>query len=200
MTASTNYMRLAVSMLALQVLAACQTTPEVTTSMTERDPRVSGIVVVRSYQDEFKIDGKDVPVAVEYAWDYQRAIAIERVSDPQGKLVSLTDKPDLTLNLTDSEKAYALELARSHPELKAQMETADHLYGGFSYREISDPDCSSGTRCVHVVASTRAAAGDGWRKLVHAIVDVQKGVVVHPHFAAGDVEPFDTSELNAKGH
>lgn len=177
---------------ALFVLAGCQTLQS-TADQFERDPRASGVVLVRSYDDEFKIDGKDVRVHVEYAWDYSRGIAIERITTPDGALVSLTDQPELTLNLTDAEKEYAFDLARADPEIGPQVASADHVYGGFSYRESSDAACGYGSRCVHVVAS----AGDGWRKLVHAIVDLQTGRVVHPHFAAGDVDPYDAAQLKA---
>lgn len=176
----------------LLVLAGCQTL-NTTADQTERDPRASGVVLVRSYDDEFKIDGKDVRVHVEYAWDYSRGIATERITTPDGALVSLTDQPELTLNLTDAEKEYAFDLARADPEIGPQVASADHVYGGFSYREASDAACGYGSRCVHVVAS----AGDGWRKLVHAIVDLQTGRVVHPHFNAGDVDPYDAAQLKA---
>jgi hypothetical protein len=177
---------------ALVALSGCQSLPT-NAGHAERDPRASGLVLVRSYNDEFKIDGGDVRVHVEYAWDYERGVAIERITRPDGTLVSLTDQPELTLNLTDAEKEYAFDLARAHPEIGPQIASADHVYGGFSYREASDSACSYGSRCVHVVAS----AGDGWRKLVHAIVDLQKGTVVHPHFAAGDVDPYDAAQLKA---
>jgi hypothetical protein len=175
------------------LLLGCQSGPGTSARTAERDPRVSGVVVVRSYDDVFKIDDRDLRVHVEYAWDYTRGVAIERITDPDGAAISLTDQPDLTLNLTEDEKAYALELARTHPDLREQIEQSDHLYGGFSYREADDPACFTGSRCVHVVAS----AGDGWRKLVHAIVDLQTGTVVHPHYAAGDVEPYDPAQLKA---
>ncbi|MBK8070042.1 MAG: hypothetical protein IPK27_21235 [Rhodanobacteraceae bacterium] len=176
----------------LLALAGCQTL-QTSAGHVERDPRASGIVLVRSYNDEFKIDGQDVRVHVEYAWDYNRGIAIERITAPDGALVSQSDQPELTLNLTDAEKEYAFDLARAHPEIGPQIANADHVYGGFSYREADDAACGYGSRCVHVVAS----AGDGWRKLVHAIVDLQTGTVVHPHFAAGDVEPYDATQLKA---
>ena len=184
------------------LLAACQSSGPASSTKTiaDRDPRVSGVVVVRSYEDEFKIDGADVRVTVEYAWDYNRAVAIERITDIQGKQISLTDQPELTLNLTDAEQAYAFELTKAHPDLKAQIAGADHLYGGFSYREADDPACYRGSRCVHVMASTTAPAGDGWRKLAHAIVDLQTGKVVHPNYDDGKTEPLDTSELRAKGN
>jgi hypothetical protein len=183
--------------MAIATLAGCQAGPTAGIRPSERDPRVSGVVIVRSYDDEFKIDGRDVRVHVEYAWDYGKAVAIERIADENGELISLTDQPELTLNLTDAEKAYALELARSHPDLKEQIEQSDHLYGGFSYREASDPECFLRSRCVHVVASSQGVSGDGWRKLVHAIVDLQTGRVVHPHYAAGDVDPLDPIQLKA---
>lgn len=179
----------AAPLLALLMLTGCQSGP----TASVRDARASGVVVVRSYDDVFKIEGRDVPVHVAYAWDYDRAVATERVTDPQGKVLSQSDQPDLTLNLTDAEKAYALELAAAHPDLAAQIENSDYLYGGFSYREANDPDCYIGSRCVHVVAS----AGDGHRKLVHAIVDVQTGRVIHPFFGGAETTPFDAKQLKA---
>ncbi len=189
-------------LMAAILLAGCQTSGPAGSarSVADRDPRVSGIVVVRSYEDEFKTESGDVRVTVEYAWDYDRAVAIERITDAQGKQISLTDQPELTLNLTDAEQAYAFELTKAHPDLKAQVAGSDHLYGGFSYREANDPACYRGSRCVHVMASTTAPAGDGWRKVVHAIVDLQAGKVVHPNYDDGKTEPLDTSELRAKGN
>lgn len=177
-------------------LGGCQSTPRMTSDAptTERDPRASGIVVVRSYDDEFKLDGRDVPVSVAYAWDYDRAVAIERITAADGTLISQTEQPELTLNLTDAEKAYALEIASVHPQLREQMARATHVYGGFSYREASDPACFHGSRCVHVVASM----GDGYRKLVHAIVDVQSGRVVHPNYTASETTPLSDTELETE--
>ncbi len=191
---------LAALMLAPVCFSGCSSGPSgAIAKKSERDPRVSGVVVVRSYDDEFKIDGKDVPVHVEYAWDYGRAVAIERITDLTSQSTTVIDQPELTLNLTDGEEAYAFELAKAHPDLKDQIARADHLYGGFSYREAEDPACYHGSRCVHVMASTTSPAGDGWRKVVHAIVDLQAAVVVHPHYDDGKTEPFATSELRAKG-
>lgn len=196
MTRSRNVF--ATTLMATLLLAGCQSGPTaVARADAARDPRVSGVVVVRSYNDEFKIGGGDVRVHVEYAWDYDRAVAVERITNAQGELVSLTDQPELTLNLTDAEKAYALELAAAHPQLKPQIEHSDHLYGGFSYREASDPDCYHGSRCVHVVASAKGAGGDGWRKVVHAIVDLQTGRVIHPDFGGAETTPFDAAQLKA---
>ncbi len=197
-----NRARASLALVAALLLAGCQSPgPTSATKVSAgRDPRASGIVVVRSYQDEFKIDGGDVRVTVEYAWDYDHAVAVERISDAQGKLISRTEQPDLTLNLTAAEQAYAFELASAHPDLKAQVAGSEHLYGGFSYRDASDPDCYRGSRCVHVMASTSSPNGDGWRKVVHAIVDLQAGRVVHPNYDDGKTEPLDTSELRAKGN
>lgn len=196
------FARTSLALTAALLLAGCQSPGPISTTevSAERDPRVSGIVVVRSYEDEFKIDGGDVRVTVEYAWDYDRAVAVERITDAQGKLISRTEQPELTLNLTDAEQAYAFELTRAHPDLKDQVAGSDHLYGGFSYRDASDPACYRGSRCVHVMASTMAPAGDGWRKVVHAIIDLQAGKVVHPNYDDGKTEPLDTSELRAKGN
>lgn len=196
MHAPTLLRAILIPMLGALWLGGCQGTPKLASDAptSQRDPRASGIVVVRSYDDEFKIDGRDVPVSVEYAWDYSRAVAIERISEVNGTLISETEQPELTLNLTDEEKAYALEIASVHPQLREQMARATHVYGGFSYREASDPACFHGSRCVHVVASI----GDGHRKLVHAIVDVQSGQVVHPNYTASETTPLSESELETE--
>ncbi len=178
------------------LLIGCQSTAIAPlTDGSLRDPRVSGVIVIRSYGDEFKIDGHDVPVFVQYAWDYTRGVATERITTPKGELISATDQPDLTLNLTDAERAYAFELAGQHPKLKAQFAQAGHVYGGFSFRESDDPACFRGSRCVHVVAST----SDGYRKLAHAIVDLQAGIVVHTHYEPKQIKPLTGSELTSKG-
>lgn len=58
----------AVAALATLLLAGCQSGPSANARAdVARDPRVSGVVVVRSYDDEFKTDGGDVRVHVEYA-------------------------------------------------------------------------------------------------------------------------------------
>lgn len=177
-------------------LTACQLrAPRLSDGEQARDPRVSGQVLARSYEDSFKIDGQDVIVSVEYAWDYGRAVAIERITAADGRLISLSEQPDLTLNLTEPEKEYAFEIAAAHPRLREQMAAASFVYGGFSYREADDPACFTGSRCVHVVAS---GGKDGLRKLVHAIVDVQRGVVVHPDYTSSESHPLTREELQAR--
>ena len=56
-------------LMAAILLAGCQTSGPAGSarSVADRDPRVSGIVVVRSYEDEFKTESGDVRVTVEYA-------------------------------------------------------------------------------------------------------------------------------------
>lgn len=189
-------LRLAVLIQTAILLSGCQTASVSQLADKARDPRVSGVVIVRSYGDEFKIDGRDVKVTVEYGWDYNRSTAIERISTPEGVLISANEQPDLTLNLTDAEREYAFELAGKHPQLANQFKRAGHVYGGFSYREADDPACFRGSRCVHVVMSTT----DGYRKLAHAIVDLQKGVVVHPNYEPDQTKPLQGTELTRKGN
>jgi hypothetical protein len=157
----------------------------VSSAKASRDITLPGYVVVRRYQDVYKYAGADVPVTVEYGWDYRRGIAVERVYDRDGGAARETrDRPGLTLNLTDAELELAFALAREHPELAIALSQPDlNFYGGFSYESPDDPVCTTGSRCVHVIVS----AGDGNTAVAHAIVDLMTRKVVDPHYERHDV-------------
>lgn len=139
-------------------------------------------VAVRRYDDVFREEGRNVPVTVEYGWDYRRSSAIERIFERGGStLRSERAMPGLTLNVTDAELELAFALAREYPELKGLLNQPDlNFYGGFSYEDAEDAVCRAGSRCVHVIVS----AGDGNRSVAHAIVDLASRKVVHPFFTS----------------
>jgi hypothetical protein len=133
-------------------------------------------VLVRDYGDEQKIDGGERRVRVEYLWDYSAGAARVRTLDLDGRVLEDHTQPGLTLNATPQELEYAFELARSEPSLaaKARGHADVDWYGGFSFREPGHAGCDLGSRCVHVIASR-----DGGRhKVLHALVDLQRGRVV----------------------
>lgn len=133
-------------------------------------------VLVREYGDEQKRDGTEVRVRVEYLWDYTAGAARVRTLDLDGKVVEDRTQPGLTLNATPEELEYAFELTRAEPALAAKARgVADvNWYGGFSFREPGHAGCDVGSRCVHVIASRDA----GRHKVLHALVDLQRGKVV----------------------
>ena len=196
--------RLAVATLAAALLAACagprvqrmpqaprtlahvsssagETGPGVSATKASRDIVLPSYVVVRRYDDVFREDDRNVPVTVEYGWDYLRRSAIERVyARGSDTLRSERAIAGLTLNVSDAELELAFALVREEPQLATVLSQPQlNFYGGFSYEEADDPDCGAGSRCIHVIIS----AGDGQRAVAHSIVDLATRRVVHPFYA-----------------
>ncbi len=155
--------------------------PGVSATKASRDIALPSYVVVRRYDDVFREDDRNVPVTVEYGWDYLRRSAIERVyARGSDTLRSERAIPGLTLNVTDGELELAFALVREEPQLATVLSQPQlNFYGGFSYEEADDPDCAEGSRCIHVIIS----AGDGQRAVAHCIVDLATRRVVHPFYA-----------------
>lgn len=153
----------------------------------------SGFVLVREYVDSIKSETGDQYQKVQYGWDYDLGSAKIRTYSMEGKLLSDEAAPDLTLNTSDSELAYAFALVRSHPNLKAASARPDAtLYGGFSYRYGDDKSpaaalCRAKSRCVHVFISGGIS---GETLYAQAIVDLASGKVVDPNFTAANKTPF----------
>ncbi len=148
---------------------------------------------IRRYQDFYTYGEKNVPIVVEYGWDYARGVARETVFDlHSGKLISTTDKPGTTLNLSDREVELAISLLRENAELKSLLSTPKlNFYAGFPYREASDPDCFEHSRCAHVIVS---AGDNGERHIAHAIVDLATRKVVHPIYEPSRTpQPFTSN-------
>jgi len=136
-------------------------------------------VLVREYDDEVKLgDGREQRMHVAYLWDYTAAVARERQTAPDGRLLSDRALPALTLNATDAELAYAVALLREDAAINARFTEDTDIYGGFSQREPGDPHCDLGSRCIHVIVSRDS----GRYKVAHAIVDLQRGRVVDPDY------------------
>lgn len=169
-------------------LAACSSTttkPSVSASQTPAIQKPSGFVSVRQYVDSVKTENGDQYQNVEYGWDYDRGVAIERISTLDGALVSKKEWPSLTLRATDAEMEYAYSLVRADPRLSATAERKDaRFYGGFSFTDrehLDDPKrpCQEKSRCVHVMVS---GGPSGEENIAHAIVDLALGQVVIPHY------------------
>jgi hypothetical protein len=162
--------------------------PLLSESRASREIQLPAIVVIRRYDDVFRENEATVPVTVEYAWDYARGVGIERVYTRDGKPHSQRDLPEQTMNFTDTEMELAFALAREHERLGPVLaQTGLRFYGGFAYREATDPGCGERSRCVHVIVS---GGDDGERPVAHAIVDLMKRVVVHPFFGPDNPGPL----------
>ncbi|WP_313914248.1 hypothetical protein [Tahibacter sp.] len=162
--------------------------PQVSNSRASREIQLPAIVVVRRYDDVFSENGANLPVTVEYVWDYARGIGVERVYTRDGQPHSQRDLPEQTMNFTDAEMELAFALAREHAGLGPVL--AQHglrFYGGFAFREATDPGCGQRSRCVHVIVS---GGNDGERPVAHAIVDLMKRVVVHPFYGPDNPGPL----------
>ncbi len=130
------------------------------------------IVVIREYVDEIKLgDGKEVRQRYQYAWNYTRGIAQQRVFALTGALISVDDQPLLTLNATDAEQAYAFSAVRADPRWKKMHIPDSMFYGGFSFRPPNHPVCDQHARCIHVFASDSG----GYNTTLHVIYDLVSG-------------------------
>ncbi len=153
----------------------------VRTDLASKDIQLPAYVAIRRYQDFYTYGEKNVPIVVEYGWDYDKGVVRETVVElATGKLISKTDKPAETLNLSDREVELAVALLREDARLKDLLSTPKlNFYAGFSYLEPSDPDCFERSRCVHVIVS---AGDDGQRHVAHSIVDLASRRVIHPFY------------------
>ena len=154
--------------------------------------RPSGFVLVREYIDSVKTDHGDKYQKVQYGWDYAQGAAVQRISSMDDKLISAQPQPNLTLETTPNELAYAFELVRLHPALSDIAKRTDaRIYGGFSLKTDSrdvgatpaNAACGAKSRCIHVIISGGLA---GEKPLAHAIVNLASGLVVDANYRGED--------------
>ncbi len=150
--------------------------------------RPSGYVMVREYVDSVKTERGDEYQKVQYGWDYDQGVAMQRISSMDGKLIRAQAEPDLTLETTPNELEYAFNLVRQHPALSNLAKRADaRIYGGFSLktdpRDIASTPanaaCGAKSRCIHVIIS---GGQTGEESLAHAIVNLASGAVVDANY------------------
>ena len=164
----------------------------VRTDLASKDIKLPIYQPIRRYQDFYTYGEKNVPIVVEYGWDYANGVARETVFDiGSGKLISQTDKPGTTMNLSDREVELAIALLRENAALKSLLSAPNlNFYAGFPYREASDPACYQRSRCVHVIVS---AGDDGQRHIAHSIVDLATRQVIHPNYESNRTpQPLST--------
>ncbi len=153
------------------------------------------ILIARDYLDEIKLDGGTVQRRYQYAWNYSRSIAQERVFDIEGKQISLNDMPALSLSATKQEQNYAFSLVRADKRWASYLPPGSTLYGGFIYREPENPQCSTHSRCIHVFASNDS----GQSTTLHVIVNLISGQSFAPRLGAGqDQKPVTHRQQETK--
>ena len=164
----------------------------VRSDLASKDIKLPGYQPIRRSQDFYTYGEKNVSVVVEHGWDYDKGVARETVFDlATGNVISTTDKPGTTLNLTDQEVELAIALLREDARLKDLLSTPKlNFYAGFSYRDATDPPCYERSRCVHVIVS---AGDDGERHIAHSIVDLATRRVIHPFYEADRIPQPITS-------
>ena len=174
--------------LVIALLSSCahQTRSKAANDATSARP--TGYVLVREYVDSVKTQHGDEYQKVQYGWDYDQGVAVRRISNMSGKLISAQAEPNLTLETTPNELAYAFSLVRLHPELSSVTTRTDALmHGGFSL--TTDPTevissaantaCGAKSRCIHVIIS---GGIDGEKSLAHAIVNLASGIIVDANY------------------
>ena len=180
----------------LAALSACSqpTKPSATSAESVVSARPSGFVSVREYVDSVKTDHGDQYQNVQYGWDYDRGVAMERITTLEGELVSENEQPALTLRATEAEMDYAYALVRADPRLKQTAIRKDaRFYGGFSFADrehLDDPTrpCQEKSRCVHVMVS---GGPNGEENIAHAIVDLALGQVVIANYKGQSPTPSE---------
>lgn len=169
------------------VLAACSAgtvrdpadAPAAATASGASAAALQGVVVAHAFHHVAKTATGPERQFVEHGWDYGRAVAVERISTPDGSLISQTDKPGLILRATGHELDIAYDLVRQHPDLAATVSVAGAVFeGGFIHMVPDDPLCHLRSRCVYVLVSLDR----GQRKIAQALVDLQSARVAYPRF------------------
>ncbi len=168
-----------VPVLASLLVVGCASGDRATRDLSTDTPAHRGVLIVQTYEHEIKAGGGLQRQIVENGWDYDRAVAIERVYTLDRELISERDTPGVILRATDKEMETAVELVKQHPDL-AKVVSADGaaFEGGFIHMKHDEPDCDLQSRCVYVVVSL----DNGRRKIAQAIVDLQTARVVDPRF------------------
>ena len=174
------------SVLALAVLSGCANYASERPISAESRP--SGYVLVREYVDSVKTDRGDEYRKVQYGWDYDQGVAVQRIFSMSDVLIKSQAEPNLTLKVTQNELEYAYSLVRQHPELSGIARQKDAImHGGFSL--TTDPNelnsspansqCGVKSRCIHIIIS---GGHDGETSLAHAIVNLATGRVVDAQY------------------
>jgi hypothetical protein len=146
------------------------------------ETRVDGERVhpLRSYVDDVKTADGERRLRFDFVWNYSRGLTQQFSYELDGRLVGVTDMPEIKPTATDAEREWAGRILAADTRTAAVTDPDVRLYGGFIHFINGDPVCGQGSRCVRMFG----ARDDGRHVVFHVYVDLMKGQVV-----ATDVDP-----------
>lgn len=142
-------------------------------------------VLLRSWQDRVKIDGRDHPRRFEIVFDYRLGETRRRVYDEQDQLIFdqvIAEQP----RATPAEIARAFDTVRRDPEFgRLARRLNAKLDGGFLLREAEGKPCGPRTRCLQVYILSESR-----RELYRRpVVDVsQRGRIAHRDYKSNTTD------------
>lgn len=176
-------------------LAGCAGKPSFHPAPPESPWHGGRLEPLRAYLELYKENGVDQRRRVEEFWNYSRGLVLRRFRDLEGRILAEELDEDFVPSASERELEIAFALVRTHPELAASAAPPEaEWFGGFAYRDAADPACAARSRCVHVMVTLE----HGLRKLIHAIVDLQTGRVVHPFYDLTTSRPLSGSEIHSE--
>jgi hypothetical protein len=177
------------SALALSILllvSGCASVPSKPVVVAEGqiplETRVDGERVhpLRSYVDDVKTADGERRLRFDYVWNYSRGLTQQFSYETDGRLVDITDFPEIKPSASEAEREWARRILAADARTAVVSDPAVRLYGGFIHFVHDDPVCGQGSRCVRMFG----AREDGRHVVFHVYVDLMKGQVV-----ATDVDP-----------
>jgi hypothetical protein len=133
----------------------------------------SRVRLIRRWSEPITLDGKTTLGHVEILFDYDQGVAIERLIDHDGKVISTNvhKKGQGAPGPTAQEIREAKEFVRGDEELgRIIARTGAQLQGGFILNEPVGHPCEPGTRCIQIKLNT----ADGIGFIRWAVVDMTK--------------------------
>jgi hypothetical protein len=133
----------------------------------------SRVRLIRSWPEPITLNGKTTLGHVEILFDYDQGVAIERLIDHEGKVVStqVRKKGEGAPRPTPEEIQEAMDFVRADQELARIIDRAQaQLHGGFILNEPVGQPCEPGTRCIEV----KVVTADGMGFIRWAVVDLTK--------------------------
>ncbi len=143
--------------------------------------------VLRSWSDWVDVNGTHEMGRIEYVFDYDRGIPLERQYSESGLLVRESIHERHEIRASSLEITLAKDLVRSDSELARFLDEEGRvLDGGFILNEKDPAPCGPGSRCIHVVAFD----DDETHPVFQAVVDLVSMRVIYRNYTRnGKVQP-----------
>lgn len=149
-------------------------------SAADTKPTAAGRTrVLRSWQEDVKVDGKMVSGRIDIVFDYDRGVATWNTLDDKGNVVeSTTYPPGMGVpRPSEEEIAEAKELVKADQRLNRILQyTKASMQGGFLLTEKPGRACGPGSRCLQI----QMVSSDGFGLLRWVVVDLVRHQVAYP--------------------